>query len=78
MNDDELRLLLRSRRLQTNGSSQDLGERLARHVAARSNQVEFLMFLGVDEMKVLLRARGLCVSGLKQALSKRLAEHESA
>jgi hypothetical protein len=75
MTEDELRLLLRSRRLRADGSRESLGRRLARHAADRPCQVEFLKFLTVDEMKVLLRARGLRVGGVKQVLSERLARH---
>lgn len=72
---DEVRMLLRSRRLQTSGSTQMLRERLASGVAATAGQAEFLKFMNVDEMHVLLRSRGLRVSGLKQDLSERLAGH---
>ena len=41
---DELRVLLRSRGLQTSGSKQCLGERLAQHAAAKSDKVESLKF----------------------------------
>ena len=74
MTEDELRVLLRSRGLQTGGSKQCLGERLARKVAAKADQVEFLKFLTVAEMKVLLRSRGLRAGGVKQVLSERLAQ----
>jgi hypothetical protein len=74
---DELRLLLRSRRLRTDGNVQMLGERLASHVAAPrlAGHGEFLKFMTCDEMKVLLRSRGLRVNGLKEDLSERLATH---
>ena len=74
LTEDELRMLLRSRGLQTGGGKQCLGERLAQKVAGKTGQVECLKFLTVDEMKVLLRSRGLRTGGVKQMLGERLAQ----
>jgi hypothetical protein len=75
---DELRQLLRARRLKSNGNVQKLSERLARHVATTASHDGSLKFMIVGELRVLLRSRGLRVSGLKQELCERLVRHAAA
>ena len=72
MTSDELKALLRSRRLPMTGSKAKLATRLVEHVGADCDESHFMTFLTVDELKVLNRARGLKVTGTKDVLIAQL------